>query len=78
MSKFREPDHLLISNSHGQALDPKMLKPDFTLKKVLEKWKKTIQGAHDFVKETNVNPKKSIVFQVLDNELHLIKQLTIL
>ena len=69
MSRFREPDHLLISNSHGQGLDPKMLKPDFTLKKVLEKGKKNIQGAHDFVKETNVNPQKSVVFQVLDNDV---------
>ena len=68
-SPFREPDHLIVCNSNGYGLDPKLLKPEFTYKKVLDDGKKNIQGAYDFIKNTNIKPKKSVVFQVIDNDL---------
>ena len=68
-SPFREPDHLIVCNSNGYGLDPKILKPKFTYKKVLDDGKKNIQGAYDFIKNTNIKPKKSVIFQVIDNDL---------
>ncbi len=66
-SKFSDPDVLIVGNSNVRKLNPRLFKPEFTVKHVLND--KTLSGAVNFLKNTDVSPRKSIVLQAIDNDI---------
>ena len=66
------PDNLIICNSNGRGMDSNILQPESTEIHILER--KTIQGASDFIDQNQSSPHKSIIFQVLDNDMSMRKE----
>ena len=66
--KFRNPDVLIVGNSNIRELHPKFLKPLFVKKHLLHE--KTLRGAAEYLKKTDVKPSKYIVVQAIDNDVN--------
>ena len=66
-ARFKVPDVLLVGNSNVRDLDPRILKPLFLTKHVLDK--KTLRGAANYLKDTDICPRGSVVVQAIDNEI---------
>ena len=66
-SKFKNPEVLIVGNSNIRQLDPKFLKPLFVKKHLLQE--KTLRGAAEYLKTTDVKPSKYIVVQAIDNDV---------
>ena len=66
-SKFKEPDVLLVGNSNVRGLDSRLLNPLFVRKHVLAE--KTLRGAAEFLKSTDVSPRQYVIVQAIDNDI---------
>ena len=66
-SKFKEPDVLLVGNSNVRGLDSRLLNPLFVRKHVLSE--KTLRGAAEFLKSTDVSPRQYVIVQAIDNDI---------
>ena len=67
LSKYNNPDVLIVGNSNVGGLDPRFIKPLYTMKHLLEK--KNIRGALDYLKHTIIKPKRAIIIQAIDNDI---------
>ena len=65
--KDENPMNLLIGNSNSQAVPPSFMYPEWSTKAKLEQY--NMKGAQDFIRNTQIKPKKRVIFAILDNEL---------
>ena len=75
-SKFKSPDVLIVGNSNVRRLSPRFLNPFFTVKHLLKD--KSMCGAVEFLKTTDIKPQKYIVIQALDNDICNVKNTEII
>ena len=66
-SRFKEPDVLIVGNSNVRGLDSRFLKPLFATKHVLGD--KTLRGAAEFLRSTEISPRQSLIIQAIDNDI---------
>ena len=58
---------LLVGNSNVRGLDSRLLNPLFVRKHVLAE--KTLRGAAEFLKSTDVSPRQYVIVQAIDNDI---------